>query len=209
MKRASLGIALGLLAGFGTAQPAFAQWSPGVAAGGTYGNVSGSSVVSSSSRWGGVVGVNLAYMGGSFLARVEGNFVGKGGDQVIFGGDSTGISYSFNYVEVPLLVGPIFHLGDDWAWELFTGFQVGFSTSCKVTVGTAGASDCASDLPGGAEQSTVFSVPFGTSLDYQIPESSTKFVFDVRYFLGLSDALQSAALKTRGFQFMLRLQFGG
>ena len=55
----------------------------------------------------------------------------------------------------------------------------------------------------------VFSVPFGTSLDYQIPASRTKFVFDFRYYLGLSDALQAASLKTSGFQFLLRLQFGG
>ena len=51
MKRATVGVAVGLMVGFGTAQPAIGQWAPGVAVGGTYGNLSGSSAVSSSARY--------------------------------------------------------------------------------------------------------------------------------------------------------------
>ncbi len=212
MKRVSWAATLALLFSIGVPPSAAAQWSLGVALGGTYGNAGGEAVGSSSYRWGGTVGANFAYMTRSYVVRVEGNFVGKGADKVVpIGSDSAWLNYSFNYVEVPLLVGPLLHLGEDWIWEFFAGLQVAFSTSCKATLGNSGsgASDCAFDLPGGRKESMVFSVPFGTSLDYQIPASRTKFVFDFRYYLGLSDALQDASLKTSGFQFLLRLQFGG
>ena len=68
MKRVSWAATLALLFGIGVPLSAAAQWSVGVALGGTYGNAGGEAVGSSSYRWGGSVGANFAYMTRSYFA---------------------------------------------------------------------------------------------------------------------------------------------
>jgi Outer membrane protein beta-barrel domain len=210
MKRGSWAVGVALLVGALVVQPARAQWNGGFTLGGTYTNVSGSGVDSAAYRWGGTIGAFLGYMPQNFMVRVEGNFVGRGGDKVVLGSDPTPLTLSLTYIEIPVLAGPVFRLGDAWIWELFAGIAPAFSTKCSVQVsGGAGATPCEAGLPGGTEKSSTASVPIGTSLDYAIPESKVKFIFDGRYYLGLSEIMEGAAVKTSGFQFLLRLQVGG
>jgi hypothetical protein len=109
-----------------------------------------------------------------------------------------------------VLVGLRFDTGGTVTPRVFLGPQASINTSCKLKGeegGTNASVDCDSELTGEffTAKSVLFDMLFGAGLD--IAMGKVDIVFDARYDLGLTDALDIASSKMSAFQFLAGVAF--
>jgi hypothetical protein len=124
--------------------------------------------------------------------------------------DSESATLALDYVDIPLLVGLRFDTGGSVTPRVFLGPQASINTSCKLKGEQGGANasiDCDSELIGEffVANSVLFDLLFGAGLD--IAMGKVDIVFDARYDLGLTDALDLASSKMSAFQFLAGVAF--
>ena len=124
------------------------------------------------------------------------------------GGESA--TLALDYVDIPLLVGLRFDTGGSLTPRVFLGPQASINTSCKLKGDQGGANasiDCDSELTGEifAANSVLFDLLFGAGLD--IAMGKVDVVFDARYDLGLTDALDFGSSKMSAWQFLAGVAF--
>jgi Outer membrane protein beta-barrel domain len=124
------------------------------------------------------------------------------------GGNSATVA--LDYIDVPVLVGLHFDTGGSVTPRIFAGPQASFKASCKLKGTMDGGSasiDCDSDLIGGVFETkgVLFDMLFGAGLDFDM--GNLDIVFDARYDLGLTDALQLGNSKMSAWQFLAGAAF--
>lgn len=117
---------------------------------------------------------------------------------------------ALDYVDIPLLVGLRFDTGGSVTPRVFLGPQASINTSCKLKGDQDGESasiDCDSELIGEflVANSVLFDLLFGAGLDLAM--GKVDVVFDARYDLGLTDALDLASSKMSAWQFLAGVAF--
>ena len=117
---------------------------------------------------------------------------------------------ALDYIDVPVLVGIHFPTGGTVTPRIFAGPQASFKTSCNLK-GSDGDSDvsisCDDDLIGEffSAKSVLFDLIFGGGLDFDM--GKVDIVFDARYDLGLTDALELGDSKMSAWQFLAGVAF--
>ena len=118
---------------------------------------------------------------------------------------------ALDYVDVPVLVGIRFDTGGSVTPRVFLGPQASIKTGCKlkgdVSGGGSASIDCDSDLLGGGldTKSVLFDMLFGAGVDFDM--GNLAIVFDARYDLGLTDALELGDSKMSALQFLAGVAF--
>jgi len=117
---------------------------------------------------------------------------------------------ALDYIDVPLLVGIHFDTGGSFTPRVFLGPQASINMSCKLKGNQDGDSasiDCDSDLIQGvfSANSVLFDILFGAGFDLNM--GKVDLVFDARYDLGLTDALELGSSKMSAFQFLAGVAF--
>lgn len=118
---------------------------------------------------------------------------------------------ALDYVDIPVLVGIRFDTGGSVTPRVFLGPQASVKTSCKlkgdIGDGGSGSIDCDSELLGGGleTKSVLFDMLFGAGLDLDMGKLDV--VFDARYDLGLTDALEFGNSKMSAWQFLAGVAF--
>jgi hypothetical protein len=123
--------------------------------------------------------------------------------------DGTG-TLALDYIDIPILVGLRFDNGGSVTPRVFLGPQVSLNTSCKLKGDVGGDSasiDCDSELIGEFlnANSVLFDMLFGAGLD--IDMGKVDIVFDARYDLGLTDALDLGSSKMSAWQLLAGVAF--
>jgi len=124
--------------------------------------------------------------------------------------DGISATLALDYIDVPVLVGVRFPTGGSVTPRIFAGPQASFNTSCKLKGdqdGDSASIDCDSDLVGeffGAK-SVLFDLLFGAGVDFDM--GNLDIVFDARYDLGLTDALELGSSKMSAWQFLAGVAF--
>lgn len=131
----------------------------------------------------------------------------KGFSESIEGNSGT---LALDYIDVPVLVGIKFDSGSSVTPRVFLGPQASFKMNCKLKGSQGGDSasiDCDSDLLGGVfdTKSVLFDLLFGAGLNFDM--GSVDIVFDARYDLGLTDALELGDSKMTAWQFLAGVAF--
>jgi len=127
------------------------------------------------------------------------------------GGDSgTDGTFALDYIDLPFLVGLHFDTGGSVTPRIFAGPQASFKTSCKLKASQDGVSeslDCDSDEFFGLldASSVLFDLLFGAGVDFHT--GNIDIVFDARYDLGLTDALELGDSKMKAWQFLAGVAF--
>jgi hypothetical protein len=118
------------------------------------------------------------------------------GAQETFAGDTT-LKVKLNYIEAPLLLGVRLSSAQNRVRPyLVAGPTVAYLASCKVNLSAGGISneaDCAS----GSTKSFDAGVTGGAGLE--IATGRVTLSLAARYFLGLTEPIQSSNIKNRGF----------
>ena len=122
----------------------------------------------------------------------------------------TTATLALDYVDVPFLVGLHFDTGGSVTPRIFAGPQASIKASCKLKGSQDGDSasiDCDSDLISGvfAAKSVLFDLLFGAGLDFDM--GKVAIVFDARYDLGLTDALELGSSTMSAWQFLAGVAF--
>jgi hypothetical protein len=117
---------------------------------------------------------------------------------------------ALDYIDIPLLVGLHFDTGGSLTPRVFLGPQASIKASCKLKGSQGGESasiDCDSELIEGvfAAKSFLFDMLFGAGLDLAM--GKVDIVFDARYDLGLTDALDLGDSKMSAWQFLAGVAF--
>ncbi|MBT8462499.1 MAG: PorT family protein [Gemmatimonadetes bacterium] len=117
---------------------------------------------------------------------------------------------ALDYIDVPLLVGIRFDTGGSVTPRVFLGPQASIKASCKLKGSQDGDSasiDCDSELIGEvfAAKSVLFDILFGAGVDFDM--GNVAIVFDARYDLGLTDALELGSSKMSALQFLAGVAF--
>ena len=118
---------------------------------------------------------------------------------------------ALDYVDIPVLVGIHFDTGGSVTPRIFLGPQASIKVSCKlkgdVSGGASGSIDCGSELLGGAldAKSVLFDMLFGAGVYFNM--GKLDIVFDARYDLGLTDALELGSSKMSAWQFLAGVAF--
>lgn len=113
---------------------------------------------------------------------------------------------ALNYVDVPVFAGLAFPTGSGRVTpRIFAGPQASFKVSCDLKGsegGTNASISCDDDLLSGILETkgVVFDLVFGGGLD--IAAGKLDIVFDARYDLGLTDALELGDSKNTAWQFL-------
>ena len=124
-------------------------------------------------------------------------------------GGTTG-TLALYYIDVPLFVGVGFPTGGNVTPRIFAGPQASFKTSCKIkgdVDGDSASIDCDSELVSEFLQtkSVLFDLVFGAGVDFAM--GKVDLVFDARYDLGLTDALELGDSKMSAWQFLAGVAF--
>ena len=124
--------------------------------------------------------------------------------------DGTSGTLALDYIDIPVLVGVHFETSGPATPRVFLGPQASVNLSCNLKGEEQGASasiDCDSDLLGGVfdANSVLFDLLFGAGVDLAMGKFD--IVFDARYDLGLTDAIDAGDSKMSAWQFMAGAQF--
>jgi hypothetical protein len=131
----------------------------------------------------------------------------KGFSESVEGNSAT---LALDYIDLPVLVGVKFDNGGSVTPRIFAGPQASFKMSCKLKGDAGGDSasiDCGSDLIGEVfdAKGVLFDLLFGAGVDFDM--GSLDIVFDARYDLGLTDALDLGDSKMSAWQFLAGVAF--
>ncbi len=131
----------------------------------------------------------------------------KGFSESVEGNSAT---LALDYIDLPVLVGVKFDNGGSVTPRIFAGPQASFKMSCKLKGDAGGDSasiDCGSELIGEVfdAKSVLFDLLFGAGVDFDM--GSIDIVFDARYDLGLTDALDLGDSKMSAWQFLAGVAF--
>jgi hypothetical protein len=207
MKKVLVMLVFGLVLVALAPRAALAQGSIGAQGGPLYSVLQGDAITDQDYRWGFLVGAHGEYRFAKMWGvRLEGNWVQKGGSNLVVGTETLSF-VNIKYIEVPLLLNLFIPLGTAVEFGVYSGATIGFNTSCKFTV-TAGSDgvDCAS-APTGDAKSTEWTVPFGAEFVWNVESLKTALSLDARFMLGLTDAFESATAKNRSFTVMVRASY--
>ncbi len=124
--------------------------------------------------------------------------------------DGTSATLALDYIDIPLLVGIHFDTGGSVTPRIFAGPQASINASCKLKGdqdGDSASFDCDSELVGEifSAKSVLFDLLFGAGLDFDM--GKLDIVFDARYDLGLTDALDLGSSKMSAWQFLAGVAF--
>jgi len=122
----------------------------------------------------------------------------------------TTATLALDYIDIPLLVGIHFDTGGSFTPRVFLGPQASINASCKLKGdqdGDSASIDCDSELIGGVFSATsvLFDMLFGAGFDLEM--GKVDLVFDARYDIGLTDALDLGSSKMSAFQFLAGVAF--
>jgi hypothetical protein len=117
---------------------------------------------------------------------------------------------ALDYIDIPLLVGLHFDTGGSLTPRVFLGPQASIKTNCKLKGSEGGQSasiDCDDELIAGVfeAKSVLFDMLFGAGVDMAM--GKVDIVFDARYDLGLTDALELGDSKMSAWQFLAGVAF--
>jgi hypothetical protein len=117
---------------------------------------------------------------------------------------------ALDYIDLPFLVGLHFDTGGSVTPRIFAGPQASFLASCKLKFSgndISGSVECDSDEFFGFfdTSSVLFDLLFGAGVDFHT--GNIDIVFDVRYDLGLTDALDVGDSKMKAWQFLVGVAF--
>jgi hypothetical protein len=185
-----------------------AQMQIGPKAGLNLANLSGDDIEDTDSKTGFAGGVFFMYkFSDMFAIQPEAYYSMKGAtDKFDYEGGTIDVTYSFDYIEVPLLLKlliPIENSSINPA--IFAGPFVGFNTTAKAKAEADGQSE-EQDVED--FKSTEFGLAFGGGLGF--PVGTNELGFDVRYILGLStldDSAEEADVKNSVINFNVYFGF--
>jgi hypothetical protein len=185
-----------------------AQMQIGPKAGLNLANLSGDDIEDTDSKTGFAGGVFFMYkFSDMFAIQPEAYYSMKGAtDKFDYEGGTIDVTYSFDYIEVPLLLKlliPITNSSINPA--IFAGPFVGFNTTAKAKAEADGQSE-EQDVED--FKSTEFGLAFGGGLGF--PVGTNELGFDVRYILGLStldDSEEEADVKNSVINFNVYFGF--
>jgi len=185
-----------------------AQMQIGPKAGLNLANLSGDDIEDTDSKTGFAGGVFFMYkFSDMFAIQPEAYYSMKGAtDKFDYEGGTIDVTYSFDYIEVPLLLKlliPITNYSINPA--IFAGPFVGFNTTAKAKAEADGQSE-EQDVED--FKSTEFGLAFGGGLGF--PVGTNELGFDVRYILGLStldDSEEEADVKNSVINFNVYFGF--
>lgn len=112
------------------------------------------------------------------------------------GAEFNGEDASYDYIEIPVLLGTSFPVGETMAWSVFGGPQFGFQINCDE-----GGFDCTEFTN---HKGTEFGAILGTGLSFPVSETGALAV-SLGADLGLSDLFDELDYKTRTY--FLSLQY--
>ena len=145
-------------------------------------------------------------LGETFFVQPEILYAPKGAKESEAGAEAT---FELDYLEIPVLFGAEFPIGEGLTPRVFAGPEVAFEIGCQVTGEEGGVSasfDC-EDL--GLETKSVdFGLVFGAGVG--IPLGGFELILDGRYDLGLTnidDSGEEGSVKNRAWQFMAGVGF--
>lgn len=182
-----------------------------VAGGLTYSTLGGQFIEQASWKPGFFVGARvMRAVTPNFGVGVEANYFQTGASNIVAVTNDQIDEIRFSYIEIPLIFNYFNQFGSNWVWGAYTGFGMAFTVSCDIQAPRVTNPDCkGNDAQQVVQASDLqLNVPFGLSLGYVFPGSSTVLMADVRFSLGLNSALSVVAARNRSLQFMLRLLFG-
>jgi hypothetical protein len=185
-----------------------AQMQIGPKAGLNISNLSGDDVQDTDTKTGFGGGLFFMYkFSDMFAIQPEAYYTMKGAtEKGDFGGTTVDVTYTLDYVEVPLLLKlliPIENSAINPA--IFAGPFVGFNTTAKIKVEANGQS-AEEDIE--EVKSTEFGLAFGGGVGF--PVGSNELGFDIRYILGLStvdDSAEEADVKNNVINFNVYFGF--
>jgi len=189
-----------------SANPALGQgWRAGISGGAVYSNVSGDFVQSSEGKWGFEAGVFGAYnFSPNFGLMLEAMYVQQGANNIVSSAADT-FDLKMGYFQFPALLVGTFNLGTNFEGALYGGAAINIESSCKTTtpLGELDCSQVGSNVA--ASEFSTFSIPLGGAIGYRMPDKSLALILDARYDIGLTDMMKGIDMKSRTWQFMLRL----
>jgi len=112
------------------------------------------------------------------------------------GADFDGEDVSYDYIEIPVLLGTGFPVGETMTWNVFAGPQFGFQVNCDED-----GFDCTEFSN---HKGTEFGVVAGTGLQFPVSETGA-FAVSIGADLGLTDLFDELDYKTRTY--FLSLQY--
>jgi hypothetical protein len=191
-----------------TPAPASAQVGVGIAGGSSLGMLYGDSVEASSTRSGPYFGAYAQWQFDRYAFLKAGvNYLQEGGENVTLNSVDS-LTYELKYIEVPLLIGLDLPFWTHFSLQAAGGVAVSFLNSCGVGRGRDPAlSECDSFTPGGAAQSTQWTIPVSGGFGFTIPETDLTLIADGRYAWGLTDAFESSDAKTGTWVFRARIEY--
>jgi hypothetical protein len=186
------GLILGLAALGLLAAPIQAQHAFGFNAGATYASLDGFDA-DSDSKWGFLGGVRYEWINSRYLSiPIELNFVQKGGQgNVDVSGDDVFVEVTNNFVEIPILLNITYPAGTSGRFGFYSGIELGFNVGCTVEGNSGDSMDCGDGSLQLDPQGFNYSWPFGIEYLHQL-NSGHRIGFDVRYSLGISNAVESS-----------------
>jgi len=103
--------------------------------------------------------------------------------------------YRFAYMQVPLMLRPMFKLGDSpWHLAPFTGVYFGFNGSCKIKDAKFNGfkTTCSESTVGGPGVTSDYGIPVGLDVIAEF-EGGSRWEFTARIDMGLANVLQGAS----------------
>lgn len=146
-------------------------------------------------------------LGEQFFIQPEVLYAPKGAKESEFGAE---VTIGLDYIEIPLLFGAEFGVGQGLTPRVFAGPSVAFEVSCKLSgefEGISASADCSEEEI--ETKSVDFGLVFGAGLG--IPVGGFEIIIDGRYDLGLTNIndsdLDDGSVKNRAWQFMAGVGF--
>jgi len=186
----------------------FAQMQAGFKAGLNLANLSGDDIENTDAKTSFAFGGFFCYQfSPMFAIQPEVYYTMKGATQKMdFDGETVDVTYSLDYIEIPLLVKFMIPIKDSKVKPaIFVGPHLGINTTAKVKAEFQGQSE-EQDLED--VKSTEFGLQFGGGIGF--PVGNGELGIDIRYILGLStidDSAEEADVKNTVINFNLYYGF--
>jgi hypothetical protein len=181
------------------ALPTRAQTNIGLMFGPTAGNMTGSYIRASDGfELGLTISLTLDYQFDNRWAIATGvAWIQKGGKKIVLSSvaDST-YDFQSQYIQIPLLVRAALPIsGGEWYLAPFAGVALNLNGGCQYKHSEQFEYEeegCNETTPGGSPETIELSIPLGANLWHEF-EGGSRFIFEVRYELGLSDIFSTAS----------------